>query len=135
MIKAIFFDLYGTLAGFNPSRYVIQSQACDEFGISLSQQGVLRGYGQADAFMTEQNKVHPLRQMSETERFNFFCEYEMRVIRGSGIDVDLETAGAIWNTVRTIPYDMTIFEDVWPVLDELRSRDMCLGLLLSLIHI
>ena len=24
---------------------------------------------------------------------------------------------------------MTIFEDVWPVLDELRSRDICLGLL------
>ncbi len=129
MIKAIFFDLYGTLAGFKPSRYEIQSQACDKFGISLTQQGVLKGYGQADAFMTEQNKIHPLRQMSKTERFHFFCEYEMRVIRGSGINVDLETAGEIWNTVRTIPYDMTIFEDVWPVLDELRSRDMCLGLL------
>ena len=103
MIKAIFFDLYGTLAGFKPSRYEIQSQACDKFGISLTQQGVLRGYGQA--------------------------EYERRIIRGSGIDVDLETAGEIWNTVRAIPYDMTIFEDVWPVLEELRSRDICLGLL------
>ena len=89
MIKAIFFDLYGTLAGFKPSRYEIQSRACDKFGISLTQQGVLRGYGQADAFMTDQNKVHPLRQMSETERFNFFCEYERRIIKGSGIDVDL----------------------------------------------
>ena len=129
MIKAIFFDLNGTLAGFKPSRYEIQSRACDKFGISLTQQGVLRGYGQADAFMTDQNKVHPLRQMSETERFNFFCEYERRIIKGSGIDVDLETAGEIWNTVRTIPYEMTIFEDVWPVLDELNSQGICLGLL------
>ena len=129
MIKAIFFDLYGTLAGFKPSRYEIQSQACDKFGISLTQQGVLRGYGQADAFMTKQNKGHPLRQMSETERFNFFCEYERKIIKGSGIDVDLETAGQIWHTVRAIPYDMIIYEDVWPVLDELKSRDICLGLL------
>ena len=65
MIKAIFFDLYGTLAGFKPSRYEIQSAACANFGITLTEQGVLKGYGQADSFMTEQNKTYPLRQMSE----------------------------------------------------------------------
>ena len=82
MIKAIFFDLYGTLAGFKPSRYEIQSEACANFGITLTEQGVLKGYGQADSFMTEQNKTYPLRQMSEDERFDFFCEYEKRVIEG-----------------------------------------------------
>ena len=129
MIKAIFFDLYGTLAGFKPSRYEIQSAACANFGIALTEQGVLRGYGQADSFMTEQNKTYPLRQMSEGERFDFFCEYEKRVIEGSGVEIDLETAGQIWNTVRAIPYEMVIFDDVWPVLDELKSRNFSLGLL------
>ena len=129
MIKAIFFDLYGTLAGFKPSRYEIQSEACANFGITLTEQGVLKGYGQADSCMTEQNKTYPLRQMSEDERFDFFCEYEKRVIEGSGVDIDLETAGQIWNTVRTIPYEMVIFDDVWPVLDDLKSRNFSLGLL------
>lgn len=129
MIKAIFFDLYGTLAGFKPSRYEIQSEACDHFGISLTEKGVLKGYGEADAFMTEQNKTYPLRQMSEVERFEFFCEYEKRVIKGSGVDVDLAKAGQIWNTVRNIPYEMSIFEDVWSVLDNLKYRDISLGLL------
>jgi putative hydrolase of the HAD superfamily len=129
MIKAIFFDLYGTLAGFKPSRYEIQSEACANFGITLTEQGVLKGYDQADSFMTEQNKTYPLRQMSEDERFDFFCEYEKRVIEGSGVDIDLKTAGQIWNTVRTIPYEMVIFDDVWPVLDELKSRNLSLGLL------
>ncbi|MBS20814.1 MAG: hypothetical protein CL739_01790 [Chloroflexi bacterium] len=129
MIKAIFFDLYGTLAGFKPSRYEIQSKACSDFNITLTEDGVLKGYGRADAFMTEQNKTYPLRQMSEYERFGFFCEYEKRVIAGSGVDIDLKTAGEIWNTVRSIPYEMAIFDDVWPVLEELKTSRFSLGLL------
>ena len=129
MIKAIFFDLYGTLAGFKPSRYEIQSEACANFGITLTEKGVLKGYGRADSFMTQQNKTYPLRRMSKAERFDFFCEYEKRVIEGSGVDIDLETAGQIWNTVRAIPYGMVIFDDVWPVLDDLKSRNFSLGVL------
>ena len=67
MIKAVFFDLYGTLAGFSPSRYEIQSAACGQFGIELTEQGTLRGYGEADAFMTRQNATFPLRDMDEDE--------------------------------------------------------------------
>ena len=36
MIRAVFFDLYGTLAGFSPSRYEIQSEACADFGIEVT---------------------------------------------------------------------------------------------------
>ena len=51
MIKAITFDLYGTLAGFTPSRYEIQSQAAAKFGLQLTEEEVLRGYFKADEFM------------------------------------------------------------------------------------
>ena len=51
MIKAVFFDLYGTLAGFSPSRYEIQSSACADFGVSVTPEGILRGYALADAFI------------------------------------------------------------------------------------
>ena len=74
MIKAVFFDLYGTLAGFSPSRYEIQSAACGQFGIELTEQGTLRGYGEADAFMTRQNATFPLRDMDEEEIYDFFKE-------------------------------------------------------------
>ena len=53
MIKAVFFDLYGTLAGFSPSRFEIQSKAVAEFGLTVTEEGVLLGYSSADAFLAE----------------------------------------------------------------------------------
>ena len=47
-IRGVFFDLYGTLAGFNPSRFEIQSKAAADFDITLTEAGVLRGYAAAD---------------------------------------------------------------------------------------
>ena len=129
MIKAVFFDLYGTLAGFSPSRYEIQSAACRQFGITLTEQGTLKGYGDADAFMTRQNATFPLRDMDEEEIYEFFKEYERKVIFGSGVDVDLETAGHIWRAVRAIPYDMVILDDVVPNLVNLKNRGLILGLI------
>ena len=51
MVKAVFFDVYNTLAGFQPSRYEIQSRACADFGIKVTPEGILTGYAVADAYM------------------------------------------------------------------------------------
>ena len=93
MIKAVFFDLYGTLAGFSPSRYEIQSQACADFGIEMTPEGVLKGYALADAYMAEQNAVRPLQGLSAEERGRFFAEYERQVLQGAGVQVTAEEAG------------------------------------------
>ena len=67
MIKAVFFDLYGTLAGLSPSRYAIHSAACGQFGIEFTEVGTRRGYGEGDAFMTRQYATFPLRDQVEEE--------------------------------------------------------------------
>ena len=72
MKKILFFDLYGTLAGFNPTRFEIQSKACNQFGLSVSEAGILKGYKFADDLMSHQNSTQPLRLMNESEKFNFF---------------------------------------------------------------
>ena len=90
MVQAIFFDVYGTLAGFRPDRFEIQSEACSRFGLELTREGVLRGYALADVFMSDQNAVKPVRMMSDQERARFFGEYERRVLRGCGFDVTVE---------------------------------------------
>ena len=129
MIQAIFFDVYGTLAGFRPSRFEIQSQACSRFGIELTPEGVLRGYALADAFMSEQNAVRPVRMMDYEERARFFGEYERRVLRGCGFDVTVEQAMAIWRAVRSVPYGMARYDDVLPALDLLKQQGFTLGLI------
>ena len=69
MLKAVFFDLYGTLAGFCPSRYEIQSKACAQFGITVTPDGVLKGYAVADAFMAEKNACLPIRELLAERTF------------------------------------------------------------------
>ena len=132
MIAAVFFDLYGTLVGFSPSRFEIQSTACADFGIALTPEGVLRGYRLADAFMAEQNRVKPLRSLTAEEREDFFARYEQRVLRGAGAEVTVERAGEVWRRVRQLPYSMTLFDDVAPTLETLRSRGLTLGVVTNM---
>ena len=129
MVQAIFFDVYGTLAGFRPDRFEIQSEACSRFGMELTREGVLRGYALADVFMSEQNAVKPVRMMDDEERDRFFGEYERRVLRGCGHDVTVEQAMVIWRAVRSIPYGMARYDDVLPAFDLLKQQGFTLGLI------
>lgn len=130
MIKAVFFDLYGTLAGFQPSRFEIQSAACADFGIALTPEGVLRGYAMADAYMNEQNaSPTPLRRRDREGQREFFSEYERLVLRGCGVEVTREQAWEIWRRVRQVPYKLARFDDVLPTLELLRARGLTLGLI------
>ena len=129
MIEAVFFDMYGTLSGFKPSRFEIQNKACLEFGIELTESGTLKGYAEADAFMTQQNSIAPLRLRNPPEVFAFFQEYEKKVISGSGIEVESDLAGRIWEVIKTIPYDMVLFDDVRGVLDSLSNMRVVIGLI------
>ena len=129
MIQAVFFDYYGTLAGFSPTRYEIQSEACAPFGIELTPEGVLRGYAKADAFMSRQNAAKPLGQLDAEERRSFFAEYERLVLEGSGVEVSSERAGEIWRSVRQVRYALRRFDDVLPAMDLLRVQGLALGLI------
>ena len=129
MITAVFFDLYGTLAGFSPSRYQIQSEACADFGIEVTPEGITAGYALADAYMAEQNAVNPLRERDDEGRDRFFAEYERLVLKGAGAEIDADRALEIWRRVRQVPYEMTRFDDVLPALDLLKSQGLVLGMI------
>ena len=129
MKKAVFFDLYGTLAGFSPSRYQIQSEACRGFNIGLTEGGILKGYALADQFMAEQNKTQPLRLMSDDQKLEFFSKYEQKILQGCGFKVDLTMASRIWEAIREIPYDMKIYDDVVPCLDMLKLDGLVVGII------
>ena len=129
MFKVVFFDLYGTLAGFKPSRYDIQSQACAYFGIEVTPEGIINGYAAADAYMTSQNAIDPVRLRNEKGKEQFFSEYEKLVLKGSGVDVTLDTARALWRRLRQIPYELSPFDDVIPVLRHLQATGINIGMI------
>lgn len=119
--EVIFFDVYGTLAGFDPPREKIQQAAASFFGLELDRNGIDRGYQNADRFMAQQNARSPVRLMLPEKRDQFFARYEQLVLAGAGHEVDLETAGKIWAKVRSQEYGWTLFEDVLPGFKQLQQ--------------
>ena len=128
-IRAVFFDLYGTLATFDPPREVIQANAAAHFGLALSPEGVDRGYHLADQHMSRQNAMAPVRNMSPAEQGHFFARFEQLVLEGAGHSVDLETSAAVWKRVRSQRYKLALFEDVVPGLDRIRNSSLLTGLI------
>lgn len=131
-IKAVFFDMYGTLAGFRPSRFEVQSEACGRFGIEVTPEGITAGYALADAFMAKQNAVSPVRLLSPADTEDFFAEYERLVLRGAGVDVTAERALEVWRAVGTMKYGFAAFDDVVPVLDALSAWGLVIGMITNI---
>jgi putative hydrolase of the HAD superfamily len=126
-IRAVLFDLYGTLAGFDPPRERIQSMAAERHGLTLDVGAIPGGYREADDFMAAQNATAPLREMSPAARGGFFARYEQIILRHAGADVDEATASAVWETVRRQKYGLAPYPDVIPVLEELRKSGRTIG--------
>ena len=130
MITAVFLDLYGTLAHFQPPREEVQARACLSFGIQVTHQGLVRGYAQADEYMNQENAGQvPLGLRTPDDQQRFFAEYERLILTTAGVDVDLETAGKIWNKVQRIPHGLALFDDALPALDMLKLQERTLGVL------
>ncbi|MSQ11306.1 MAG: HAD family hydrolase [Dehalococcoidia bacterium] len=131
-VKAVFFDLFNTLARFWPPREEVQAQACQAFGIALDTSRVDLGYAEADAYMTRENSSAPLRTRTNAQTDAFFARYEQIILKGAGVDVDLAVAGQVWQRVRQIPYGLTLFDDVLPSLRRLRQKGLVLGMISNL---
>lgn len=129
MIKAVFFDLYNTLAGFSPPREQVQAQAARDFGFDLEAMGILRGYVEADNFMTKQNGIRHVARLSEGEQQRFFAEYERLILEGAGAHISAKLAGEIWRRVREIPYHLALFDDALPTLEAVKGRGKITGLI------
>ena len=73
MVKAVFLDFYNTLVRFWPPLDEIQHAACDEFGLKVSNQGILKGYSVADEFMSSENAKQPLTVRTPGGTQPVFC--------------------------------------------------------------
>ncbi len=131
-IKAVFFDLYNTLARFWPPREQVQAQACADFGYTVTPEGIARGYLRADAFMSAENARSQVQRRSPADQLAFFTEYERLILEGAGVDVPPSVAGRIWERVRQIPYGMALFDDVADTLPRLRAEGYVVGVITNM---
>ena len=64
MIKAIFFDLYQTLAGYDPPREEIEAAILKDNGISIEPVALQVPFSIADAFFHKLSARRPFNKMS-----------------------------------------------------------------------
>ena len=129
MIRAVFFDFYGTLAHWSPEAEGIQRRAAAEEGIDVDEASIARAYFTANAFMDAENARSPLRERLPAEVDAFFAEYERLLIRTAGAETTLETAWRIWTRVRAAPKEMALYPDAKATLAELRGMGLKLGVI------
>ena len=127
MIRAVFFDFYGTLAGWEPAAADIQRRAAAKEGLHVDPVAIDRAYATANALLDHENHVQRLAERSPERRDAFFAEYERTLLATAGYDVPLKQAWAIWQHVRATPKDIALYPDALPALESLRNAGVTLG--------
>ena len=132
-IKAVFFDLYNTLARFWPPREQIQAQACADFGYTLTPEGIARGYLRADAFMSSENarsqvqRRSPRRPAQPSSPSTSASSWRARASTCRP-----PSRASIWVRVRELPYGLALFDDVADVLPRLRAEGYITGVITNM---
>lgn len=136
MVRAVFFDWFNTLANYEPAREELQSQALQEFGISVSPQKLLPGLLIADRYYFEENAVSPILKRIPEEQSKIWARYESSLLTEAGIDIpgNSDILLRIMTRVRELAQGISfaLFDDVLPTLKTLESQDLTLGLLTNL---
>ena len=132
MIRAVFFDFYNTLGRFDPPREKIQADACAEFSIEVTFEGVTRGYAVADAFMARESARQPIWARGDSARDEFFGEYERLLLEGAGVEVSRELALRVFTRVRDTQQGFALYGDVLSTLHLLKGRGIVLGLITNI---
>ena len=132
MIKAVFFDLYNTLAYFWPPLDEIQQASCQELGLNVPKTAIRKGYVLADEYFNEANAEKSLALRTPEERSEFFTTYERLILQGAGLDVTPKLAGQIWDLAILVQKELVLFEDVIPALRLLKGKGLVLGVLSNL---
>ena len=132
MIKAVFFDFYNTLVRFWPPIEQIQCAACQEFGLTLSEEGIKHGYSVADVYFNRENELNPLALRPDPDRLEFFSRYEQIILGEAGVPVSLDLARRIWEMASSVPKEFAPFDDTAPALSQLHADGYRLGIISNL---
>ncbi len=129
MAKAVFFDFFNTLAGYDPSREDIYEQICRGMGITIKAKDIYNTLVHADMFMRDEELILPIEKRTADQQRAFYTQYLNMAFSGSNIEVDSSTALKIFAELKKLQWNFLVFKDVMPTLKDLKSRGLVLGLI------
>jgi putative hydrolase of the HAD superfamily len=129
MIKAVFFDLYQTLVRYEPPREEIEAKVLKDFGIETSPEALVKPMIAADEFIYNEIARQPLSARSQEEKFTLYAQYQAILLREAGLKYDQKVIPGLLAAMQKSRMDLVLFDDVAPVLTDLKSRGLTLGLI------
>jgi putative hydrolase of the HAD superfamily len=129
MIKAVFFDLYHTLIGYDPPREEAVAGTLERMGVDVSPKSLRRPLVTADEFFYRETAKKPLKERGEEETMALWESYQTVVLTEAGITPTPELIINILADMKKAKYELVLFEDVLPALKALAARKLSLGLI------
>ncbi len=129
MIKAVFFDLYQTLVRYDPPREEIEAKVLKDFSIDISPAALARPIVVADEFIYNEIARLPLSGRSTEEKMSLYSQYQGILLREAGIEYDQSIIPSLLGAMMQSKMDLVLFDDVTPLLNDLKGRGLILGLI------
>ncbi len=129
MIKVVFFDLFQTLARYEPPREELQAQALGDFGIKVAPETLRWPLAVADEYIYEEIARSSLSRRSKEEQMAVWVGYESRLLEEAGIEVDKPVILGVLSKMRGFDTHLVLYDDVLPALTDLKERGIRLGLI------
>jgi putative hydrolase of the HAD superfamily len=129
LIKAVFFDLYQTLVGYEPPREEVESKILTDFGIAVSPEALRRPLLVADEFIYNEIARRPLSARSREETAALYIRHQEIMLKEAGVKLDSKLALTLLERMRQTKLELVLFDDVRPALDTLKKRGLVLGLI------
>ena len=129
MIKAVFFDFYNTLVGYDPPQEELEARVLRDFGIDASPEVFRRPLVIADEFIYREHARLPISKRSKEERGALYAQYQGIILKEAGIDASPELIAGILGKFQKLNLKLVLFADVMPALTHLRELGLILGLI------
>ncbi len=129
MIKAVFFDLYHTLVGYDPPREELEAKALGDFGIQVRPEAFRRALVIADEFIYQEHARLSLSKRSNEERMALYEQHQAIVLKEVGINASQQIIVGMLTKMQQFDMKLRLFEDVVPALTYLKGQDLTLGLI------
>ncbi len=129
MIKAVLFDLDNTLITYQPSREQSHRDILHEENIKVEITRLPPAIKNADEYYYQQGVEVPVKSRSSKEQQAVWYEYEAIILRALGIEEDPQLISKLLTRLKDVKYKMVLFQDVLPVLRQIRNNNVKLGII------
>jgi len=128
LLKGVFFDLFQTLVRYEPPREELLAQALADFGVEVRPDALRHPLVSADEFIYREIARRPLGRHTPEEKMALYVRHQEILLEGAGIKAGPELVMGVLGKMQRHRMELVLFDDVSPVLDNLKKRGLVLGM-------